>query len=197
MCSIPRTIVLDKSEKQLVLWPIKEVETVRENRVDVDLSFKETEFKKAEELDATWTNPQIRCSRKGANVEGGLGLYGFLTLASDDLEEYTAAFFKIFKVTDKYVVLMCSDQSRSKPRRHLGNSSHRIPLKYQKLCMWSSLVMRRYNCPRLESSYGNWLTTKREGRLLFVLRNGRNNFSIGRMEDGSLHGDRLKHRESA
>ncbi|XP_074288896.1 fructan 6-exohydrolase-like isoform X3 [Silene latifolia] len=134
--AIPRTIVLDKSGKQLVLWPIKEMETLRENQVhfppqllgseskvkvpqvlatqaDVEVSFKVTEYKKAEELDPTWTNPQILCSQKGANVKGGLGPFGLLTLASDDLEEYTAVFFRIFKATDKYVVLMCSDQSRS------------------------------------------------------------------------------------
>ncbi|KAL9228539.1 hypothetical protein vseg_004108 [Gypsophila vaccaria] len=134
--AIPRTIVLDNSGKQLVQWPIKEVETLRGNQVhiphqligkdskikisevlatqaDVEVSFKVTDFKNAEELDPSWTNPQILCSQKGALVEGGLGPFGLLTLASDDLQEFTAVFFRIFKSAEKYVVLLCSDQSRS------------------------------------------------------------------------------------
>ncbi|XP_021846039.1 fructan 6-exohydrolase [Spinacia oleracea] len=134
--AIPRTIVLDKSGKQLVQWPLTEVETLRENQVellsqvirggslveisgvtasqaDVEISFKVPELKDVEELDPTWTNPKILCSRKGASIEGKLGPFGVLTLASNGLEEYTAVFFRIFKGSNKYVVLMCSDQTRS------------------------------------------------------------------------------------
>ncbi|CAO2840208.1 unnamed protein product [Amaranthus hypochondriacus] len=134
--AIPRTIVLDKSGKQLVQWPIKEVETLRGNRVelvsqvieggsmvevsgitasqaDVEVSFKIAELKNVEELDPTWTNPQILCSRKGASIQGKVGPFGLLTLASTGLEEYTAIFFRIFKASNKYVVLMCTDLTSS------------------------------------------------------------------------------------
>ncbi|KAJ7963186.1 Beta-fructofuranosidase, insoluble isoenzyme like [Quillaja saponaria] len=134
--AIPRTIVLHKSGKQLVQWPIVEIEKLRTNQVnwpskvlkggsilhvsgvsaaqaDVEVSFEVTKFEKAEVLDPSWTNPQLLCSRKEASVKGGLGPFGLLVFASVGLEEYTAVFFRIFKSKDKYVVLMCSDQSRS------------------------------------------------------------------------------------
>lgn len=134
--TVPRTILLDKSSKQLVFWPIKELETLRENQVslpsqvikggsnieiseiiatqaDVEVALKIPELSKVEELDPSWTNPQILCSRKEASVGGALGPFGLLTLASEGLEEYTAVFFRIFKASSKYVVLMCSDQSKS------------------------------------------------------------------------------------
>lgn len=83
-------------------------------QADVEISFDVSDFKKAEKLDPGWTNPQLLCSQKGASVKGALGPFGLLALASKDLKEYTAVFFRIFKGEDnKFVVLMCSDQSRS------------------------------------------------------------------------------------
>lgn len=134
--AIPRTILLDKSGKKLVQWPLTEVESLRENQVeltsqvigggslveisgvtasqaDVEISFRIPDLKHVEELDPTWTNPQILCSNKGASIKGTLGPFGLLTLASKGLDEYTAVFFRIFKGSNKYVVLMCSDPSRS------------------------------------------------------------------------------------
>lgn len=134
--TVPRTIVLDKFGKQLVQWPVTEVEMLRQNPVelisqvikggslneisgvtssqaDVEISFEIPELKYVEELDPAWTNPQILCSNKGPSINGRLGPFGLLTLASTGLEEYTAVFFRIFKSPDKYVVLLCSDLSRS------------------------------------------------------------------------------------
>ncbi|KAE7999095.1 hypothetical protein FH972_003575 [Carpinus fangiana] len=134
--AIPRSIWLDKSRKQLVQWPISELERLRENQVnlpnqvikgglalevsgvtsaqaDVEISFRTIELQKAEKLDPSWTNPQAICSQKGASVKGRLGPFGLLALASKGLQEQTAVFFRIFRGQDKYVVLMCSDQSRS------------------------------------------------------------------------------------
>lgn len=82
-------------------------------QADVVISFEISEFIKAEVLDPSWTNPQELCSRKDASVKGGLGPFGLLVLASEGLQEYTAVFYRIFKGHNKYVVLMCSDQSRS------------------------------------------------------------------------------------
>ncbi|KAK0595666.1 hypothetical protein LWI29_008863 [Acer saccharum] len=135
--AIPRSLWLDKSGKQLVQWPVVELESLRINRVqlpskfleagsvlevsdvtaaqaDIEISFEITEFEKAEVLEPNSTNPQLLCSQKGASVKSAFGPFGLLVLASKDLQEYTAVFFRIFKGQEhKYVVLMCSDQSRS------------------------------------------------------------------------------------
>ncbi|KAK1575666.1 hypothetical protein Q3G72_007384 [Acer saccharum] len=135
--AIPRSLWLDKSGKQLVQWPVVELESLRVNRVqlpskfleagsvleysgvtaaqaDIEISFEITEFEKAEVLEPNSTDPQLLCSQKGASVKSAFGPFGLLVLASKDLQEYTAVFFRIFKGQEhKYVVLMCSDQSRS------------------------------------------------------------------------------------
>ncbi|KAK3220508.1 hypothetical protein Dsin_014478 [Dipteronia sinensis] len=134
--AIPRSLWLDKSGKQLVQWPIPEIESLRENQVDlpskfleggslleisgvtaaqadIEISFEVTEFDKAEVLEPNWTNPRLLCSQKVASVKSAFGPFGLLVLASECLQEYTAVFFRIFKGQDKYVVLMCSDQSSS------------------------------------------------------------------------------------
>ena len=67
---------------------------------------------KAEVLDPSWVNPQVLCSKKSASFKGSLGPFGLLVLASKGMQEYTAVFYRIFKGQNKYVVLMCSDQSR-------------------------------------------------------------------------------------
>ncbi|KAL6521089.1 Invertase [Orobanche gracilis] len=135
---IPRTIVLDPSGKQLLQWPIEEVETLRRNKVelsrqklakgekveingitaaqaDVDVTFSFDSLDKAETFDPDWDryDGQKICSRKGSTVEGGLGPFGLLTLASRNLEEYTPVFFRVFKAQDRHLVLLCSDASRS------------------------------------------------------------------------------------
>ncbi|XP_050384474.1 beta-fructofuranosidase, insoluble isoenzyme CWINV1 isoform X1 [Argentina anserina] len=137
--AIPRTIVLDKSGKQLVQWPVVELEKLRTNEVklpnnmlkggslhevlgvtasqaDVEVAFEMSDLKKAEVLDPSWTNAQLLCSKKGVSVKGSLGPFGFFVFSSKDLKESTAVFYRIFKSHrnyNKYVVLMCSDQSRS------------------------------------------------------------------------------------
>ncbi|KAL2899578.1 Beta-fructofuranosidase insoluble isoenzyme CWINV1 [Bienertia sinuspersici] len=66
-----------------------------------------------EKFEASWTDPQFLCSQKGTSVKGGLGPFGLLTLASKNLEEYIAVFFRVFKANhNNFGILMCSDQSR-------------------------------------------------------------------------------------
>ncbi|KAK6129045.1 hypothetical protein DH2020_037206 [Rehmannia glutinosa] len=152
---IPRTIVLDPSGKQLLQWPIEEVETLRRNKVelnnqklakgekieikgitvaqaDVDVTFTFNSLDNAEPFDPSWDryDAQKLCSQKGSTVQGGLGPFGLLTLASENLEEYTPVFFRVFKDQNKHVVLMCSDASRSSlmdPKTHMknGNDAYR------------------------------------------------------------------------
>ncbi|XP_004303654.1 PREDICTED: beta-fructofuranosidase, insoluble isoenzyme CWINV1-like [Fragaria vesca subsp. vesca] len=137
--AVPRTVLLDKSGKELVQWPIVELEKLRTKHVKlpnivlkegslhrvlgvtpaqavVEITFEISDLKKAEVFDPSWTDPQTLCSKKGASVKGGLGPFGLLVLASKGLKENTAVFYRIFKSQNnkyKYVVLMCSDQSRS------------------------------------------------------------------------------------
>ncbi|KAI9162632.1 hypothetical protein LWI28_029078 [Acer negundo] len=130
--AIPRSLWLDKSGKQLVQWPVVELESLHINRVqlpskfleagsvlevsgvtatqaDIEISFEITDFEKAEVLEPNSTNPQLLCSQKGASVKSAFGPFGLLVLASKDLQEYTSVFFRIFKGQEhKYVVLISS-----------------------------------------------------------------------------------------
>ncbi|KAK7349253.1 hypothetical protein VNO77_06474 [Canavalia gladiata] len=133
--AIPRAIWLHKSGKQLVQWPVMEIEKLRVKPVkwptkvlkggqmlqvkgvtaaqaDVEVSFEVNKLEEAEELES-WTDPQILCSTKGSTIESGLGPFGLLVFASKGLQEYTSVFFRIFRYQHKNLVLMCSDQSRS------------------------------------------------------------------------------------
>ncbi|KAF6139637.1 hypothetical protein GIB67_033641 [Kingdonia uniflora] len=101
----------EKNQRILIGW-VNESDTV-ENNADVEVSFELSMLKKAEVMDPSWVNPQLLCSQKGATVKGGVGPFGLLVLASKDLEEQTAVFFIVFRGNNRYVVLMCSDQSRS------------------------------------------------------------------------------------
>ncbi|KAK4272718.1 hypothetical protein QN277_021234 [Acacia crassicarpa] len=134
--AIPRTVWLDPNQRQLVQWPIEELDSLRGEQVtmkdqvlqkgdhievtgitpaqaDVDASFSFTSLDNAESFDPSWTNAQDLCAQKGSKVQGGVGPFGLLTLASKKLEEFTPVFFRIFKAPDKHVVLLCSDASSS------------------------------------------------------------------------------------
>ncbi|KAM7526032.1 hypothetical protein LguiA_015934 [Lonicera macranthoides] len=136
--AIPRSVWLAHGGKQLVQWPIEELETLRGKKVhlsnvkldigqhveikgitaaqaDVDVTFSFKSLEKAEAYDLKWDkiDAQALCSNKGSTVVGGVGPFGLLTLASKKLEEYTPVFFRIFKTKDNYKVLMCSDATSS------------------------------------------------------------------------------------
>ncbi|CDP20113.1 unnamed protein product [Coffea canephora] len=138
---IPRVITLDPNGKQLLQWPIPELETLRGENVhlsgqvlkkgdvvevtgitpaqadvEVTFSFAASSLDLAEPFDPTWKalDAQDVCGRRGSTVEGGgLGPFGLLTLASENLEEYTPVFFRVFKAGYQHVVLMCSDARSS------------------------------------------------------------------------------------
>ncbi|CAN6241279.1 unnamed protein product [Urochloa humidicola] len=139
--TVPRKLWLDKDGKQLLQWPIEEIETLRRKRVglrhdtvlsagamneivgvagsqaDVEVEFRVPSLEAAEELGANWLlDPQKLCGEKGASVPGGVGPFGLIVLASGDLKEHTAVFFRVFKLDNKYKVLMCTDLTRSSTR---------------------------------------------------------------------------------
>ncbi|URE13744.1 Cell wall invertase [Musa troglodytarum] len=141
--TIPRTILLDGSGRQLVQWPIEEIESVRGKHVvvehkripsggffevngidssqaDVEVSFDVSGLEKAEDFHPSWaTDAEALCGRKTADVKGGVGPFGLLVLASANMEEKTAVFFRVFKADHKHVVLMCHDPTRSSLRAGL------------------------------------------------------------------------------
>ncbi|CAK9139249.1 unnamed protein product [Ilex paraguariensis] len=144
--SMPRRILLDKNGKQLIQWPIKEIEKQRAERVnyqnkelkggsvfeiegvmaaqaDVEVSFDLPNFEEAEFMESQFVDPQLLCSQKNASTRRVIGPFGLLVLASKDLTERTAIFFKIFKGHDKYVALLCSDQSRSSFREEINKTT--------------------------------------------------------------------------
>lgn len=83
------------------------------SQADIDVTFYIPSLDKTEEFNPSWEDAQRLCANKGSKVEGGVGPFGLLTLASKNLEEYTAVFFRVFKTSKKHVVLLCSDARRS------------------------------------------------------------------------------------
>ncbi|KAK7321589.1 hypothetical protein VNO77_32387 [Canavalia gladiata] len=145
--SIPRQVWLDKSGKRLVQWPIEEVEKLRGEQVsitgekllngsvlevsgitasqaDVEVLFELPELESAEFLDPKGVDPQLLCSHENALSKGTIGPFGFLALASKDLTEQTAVFFRIYRAPNRYVGLMCGDQSRSSLRQDLDKTTY-------------------------------------------------------------------------
>ncbi|KAL0374852.1 UNVERIFIED_CONTAM: Beta-fructofuranosidase, insoluble isoenzyme 1 [Sesamum radiatum] len=92
-----------------------EITGITAAQADVHVIFTFDSLDKAEPFDPSWDrhDAQKICSQKGSTVEGGLGPFGLVTLASENLEEFTPVFFRVFKAQDKHLVLMCSDASRS------------------------------------------------------------------------------------
>ncbi|CDP17005.1 unnamed protein product [Coffea canephora] len=145
---IPRRIWLDPNGKQLLVWPIEEVESLRGHEVqlrnkkikkgevleiegitaaqaDVEAVFFFPSLSKAERFDPSWDHidAQELCSRKGSAVQGGLGPFGLLTLASEKLEEHTPVFFRIFEDKNKHRILLCSDASSSSLKKGIYKPS--------------------------------------------------------------------------
>nr|AEV46309.1 apoplastic invertase [Solanum tuberosum] len=141
--AIPRKVWLDPSGKQLIQWPIEELETLRKQKIqlnnkklskgemfevkgisasqaDIEVSFSFSSLNEAEQFDPKWADlyAQDVCAIKGSTIQGGLGPFGLATLASKNLEEYTPVFFRVFKAQKNYKILMCSDARRSTMRQN-------------------------------------------------------------------------------
>lgn len=84
-------------------------------QADVEVSFSLTNLSEIELIDSEAIDPQLLCSQKNASISGRFGPFGLLILASKNLTEQTAVFFRVFKGPNKFLVLMCSDQSRLAP----------------------------------------------------------------------------------
>ncbi|KAJ7958368.1 Beta-fructofuranosidase, insoluble isoenzyme like [Quillaja saponaria] len=94
------------------------------SQADVEVSFELPELESAELIDPTRIDPQLICSEENASRHGMIGPFGLLVLASKNLEEQTAIFFRIFKGHNKYIGLICSDQSRTSLRNELDKTTY-------------------------------------------------------------------------
>ncbi|XP_040379552.1 beta-fructofuranosidase, insoluble isoenzyme 6 [Oryza brachyantha] len=150
--SFPRAVWLDEGGKQLVQWPVEEIETLRRRRgvllgadeveaagglreiggiaasqADVEVVFEiaSLALAGAERLDPDRSHdPDALCAEMGAAVHGGAGPFGLLVMASGDLHEHTAVFFRVFRLSHGYTVLMCTDLTRSSTRAGVYKPSH-------------------------------------------------------------------------
>ncbi|OEL30201.1 Beta-fructofuranosidase, insoluble isoenzyme 6 [Dichanthelium oligosanthes] len=147
--SFPRALWLDRGGRQLVQWPVEEIETVRRRRAallgaevesgglreiagivssqaDVDVVFDVPSLEHAEHLDPDrLLDADVLCAEKGASVRGGIGPFGLLVMASgDDLREHTAVFFRVFRLLHEYTVLMCTDLARSSTKAGVYKPTH-------------------------------------------------------------------------
>ncbi|GKV00127.1 hypothetical protein SLEP1_g12871 [Rubroshorea leprosula] len=145
--SIPRQIWLDRTGKQLVQWPVEEINGLHNNLVsihdfqlengsafeisgitaaqaDVEIVFELPELEEAEFMISSQVDPQEICTNGDASVSGRFGPFGLLTLATKDLAEQTAIFFRVFKGHEGYVVLMCNDQSRSSMKKETDRTAY-------------------------------------------------------------------------
>nr|AWT08286.1 putative cell wall invertase d [Secale cereale] len=135
--SFPRTIRLDSDGKRLLQWPVEEIESLRGNEInhqglelkrgdlfeiegvdtlqaDVEIDFELTSVDDAEPFDPSWLlNAQKQCREADASVHGGIGPFGLVILASDNMEEQTVVHFRVYKSQKNYMILMCSDLRRS------------------------------------------------------------------------------------
>ncbi|KAK8544630.1 hypothetical protein V6N13_045712 [Hibiscus sabdariffa] len=115
--SIPRSILLSKTGKQLIQWPVEEIEMQRAENVSFknkelkggsvlgslrhysfSVSFDLSNLKEAELMDPSWIDPQLLCSQKTASVRGNVGPFGILAFASNDLTEQTAIFLRVLVI---------------------------------------------------------------------------------------------------
>uniref|UniRef100_A0A453N0X0 Beta-fructofuranosidase, insoluble isoenzyme 4 n=1 Tax=Aegilops tauschii subsp. strangulata TaxID=200361 RepID=A0A453N0X0_AEGTS len=141
--ALPRTIWLDSDGSQLLQWPVEEVESLRRNetnhqgielkkgdmfeikgtdtlQADVEIEFEPGTMDEADAFDPSWLlNTEKHCREADASAPGGLGPFGLVVLASDDMEEHTAVHFRVYKSKHKHMILMCSDLRRSSLRSGL------------------------------------------------------------------------------
>jgi beta-fructofuranosidase len=136
--TFPRALWLDADGKQLVLWPVEEIKTLRRERfalvsaeigsgglreiagvdalqANVEVVFEVPSLEDAEELDPKWLrDPQKLCAEKDASSPGpgGVGPFGLVVMASGNMQEQTTVLFRVFRYGGTYKVLMCADLTR-------------------------------------------------------------------------------------
>lgn len=139
MQGIPRTVALDmKTGKNLVQWPVEEVESLRlsskkfemkvkpETVVQVNVSSTaqldiEAEFEiNKEDLEKIARDESVEAeddfsceTSGGSTVSGSLGPFGFSVLTDENLSEQTTVYFYVTKGKDsKLKTFFCTDTLR-------------------------------------------------------------------------------------
>lgn len=107
---------------------------------------------KAEPFDPAYANDaQKLCGMKNADVKGGVGPFGLWVLASSNLAEKTAVFFRVFKDGHgKPLVLMCSDPTKydfTTSLIQLPSTSHlmKTNLSIDFKCKWEGILLVHFN----------------------------------------------------
>ena len=79
-------------------------------QADVEIDFELTSIDRAGPFDPSWLlDIEKHCREAGATVHGDVGPFGLVVLASDNMEEHTSVYFRVYKSQEKYMILMCSD----------------------------------------------------------------------------------------
>ncbi|KAJ9537400.1 LOW QUALITY PROTEIN: hypothetical protein OSB04_030133 [Centaurea solstitialis] len=124
--SFPRSVWLSDTRKQL--WPVDKIEKLRTKQVNIT----KRELKGGTILEI----PSITASHADIEVSFSLSnlkeselinsemreFQSLLVLASNNFRERTVVFFQVFKGPNKFLVLMCSDQSRSSIAQEVDKS---------------------------------------------------------------------------
>ncbi|KAE8674386.1 licodione synthase-like [Hibiscus syriacus] len=117
----PRQIWLDRTEKQLVQWPVEELTSLRDNQVH--LNGKQLKSGSLFEISAiTASQADIEMMFELPELEEAE--FMDTTLETKDLTERTTIFFRIFRGDNGYVVLMCNEQKRSSLRDNLDKTTY-------------------------------------------------------------------------
>jgi beta-fructofuranosidase len=105
-------------------------------QADVEIDFEPTSIEDADPFDPSWLlDTEKHCREADASVHGGIGPFGLVILASDNMEEHTVVHFRVYKSQENYMILMCSDLRRLV---FLERNVHRIFFflkRRQKLCL--------------------------------------------------------------
>ncbi|MCL7041847.1 hypothetical protein MKW94_015290 [Papaver nudicaule] len=224
--AVPRTVWLAENGKGLKQWPVKEIEQLRAKKVslpskvlkggsvmevsgltasqaDVEVVF---ELPKLEDVDimdpSWWDNPQPLYSSKPASGQGKSGPFGLLALASKNLKEQTAIFFRVFNHQNNYVVFMCSDQRRSSLEESNDKITYGAFIDFDP--MHDKLSLRSLIDHSIVESFGLGgkavitarvypkLAIDNEARL-YVFNNGTGNVKMSSLEAWSMKKAEIKH----
>lgn len=171
----------------------------------MEVVFELPELQETEFLNLTAVDPQLLCSDANASIKGRLGPFGLLTLATKDLTEQTAIFFRIFKGLKGYVVLMCSDQSRSALRDEVDKTTYGafIDIDPQR----ENISLRSLIDHSIIESFGGEgracitnrvypkLAIQEEARL-FIFNNGTLSVTISSLNAWSMNKAQINHKEN-
>ncbi|EOA22143.1 hypothetical protein CARUB_v10002713mg [Capsella rubella] len=144
---LPREIWLDRSGKKLMQWPVEEINNLRAKRVSLynkqlgsgsvfeisGITASQADIEVAFDLRDLANDPEILDSEEvdqatliasySASVRGVYGPFGLLALASNDLAEHTAIFFRVIRRGDGHSVVMCSDETKSSLRDNIEKAA--------------------------------------------------------------------------